>query len=299
MNNAGTADFAVMVGCGNAIKFPPVVQSHPQLSCDNLTKDKVADRKFHFTASASAKDTTITKYFFDFGDGSVDTVRTNNKQVSTSHSFAKFDHDYKVRVTVFSSDFQNGKSGANCVLTVHTSPQPVKPALVCDELAQKLDNKALTYTYTAKATATKTTITSYVFTYFDTSNNTKATKTVRTAATSASDTHTFAKNNNTYLISVVVNSTDLNNVTSASCKHKLTTPPVNQCKPGIPVGDVRCSECAPGETQVPEGCVTTPTVLGASTLTNTGPGSFLAIFGLSSTAGVLLHRLVLRRFLLG
>jgi hypothetical protein len=305
MNANGNADFAVMIGCGNAVKFPPVEQRHPSLSCDNLTKDKVADRKFHFNASASAKDTTITKYVFDFGDGTNDTVRTSTKTASTSHSFAKFDHDYQVRVTVFSSDFANGKTSGNCVLTVHTSPQPVKPALTCDQLAQKVDNQALTYTYTAKATATKTTITSYVFTYLDTSNNTSVTKMVRTSAASASDTHTFAKNNNMYLISVVVNSKDINNVTSASCKHKLTTPPVNQCKPGIPVGDVRCTECVPGETQLPEGCVTTvtppttPTVLGASTLTDTGPGSFLAIFGLSSTVGVLVHRFVLRRFLLG
>ena len=302
----GNADFAVMIGCGNAVKFPPVVQKHPALSCDSLTKDKVADRKFQFTATASAKDTNITKYVFDYGDGNTDTVRTANQRVSASHSYAKFDHDYRVCVTVFSSDFANGRSGGNCVTTVHTSPQPIKPALTCDELAQKLDDKTLTYTYTAKASATKTTITNYVFTYLDTSDNTKVTKTVTTSAGSAQDTHTFAKNGNTYLVSVVVNSKDVSNVTSAACKHRLKTPPVHECKPGVPMGDHRCNECNSGETQVPEGCVTTttppsntPTVLGASTLTNSGPGSFLAIFGLTSTAGVLLHRFVLRRFLFG
>jgi hypothetical protein len=296
MTNAGSADFAVMVGCGNAVKFPPVIQSHPQLSCDNLAKDKVADRKFQFTASASAKDTMITKYVFDFGDGAVDTVRTNNRKANTSHLYEKSDHDYKVRVTVFSSDFQNGKSGASCVLTVHTSPQPIKPALSCDQLAQKLDNRALAYTYTAKATATHTTITSYVFTYRDTSNNTVMTKTVRTSANSASDTHTFAKNNTTYLISVVVNSKDVSNVTSASCKHKLTTPPVNECKPGIPMGDVRCSECVPGETQVAEGCVTTVTPPQApQALADTGPVGLLGIFGGTSALGAFVHRLILRR----
>jgi hypothetical protein len=301
MDNAGNADFAVMIGCGNAVKFPPVVQRHPSLSCNNLAKDKVADRKFHFTASASAKNTNITKYVFDFGDGTSDTVRTNNQKANSSHSFAKFDHDYKVRVTVFSSDFAGGKSNNNCVLTVHTSPQSVKPALTCDQLAQKVDSQALTYTYTAKATASKTTITSYVFTYLDTSNNTKVVKTVRTSAAKASDIHTFAKNNTTYRISVVVNSKDINGVTSASCKHKLTTPPVNECKPGIPVGDHRCVVCAPGETQVPEGCVTivtppsTPTVLGASTLTNTGPAGMVGLFGGTTALGALVHRLILRR----
>ncbi len=287
MDNNGNADFAVMIGCGNAVKFPPVVQQHPMLSCDNLTKDKITDRKFHFSASASAKDTNITKYVFDFGDGNSDTVRTNNKQATTSHSYDKFDHDYKVRVTVYSSDFQGGKTGSNCVLTVHTSAQPVQPALVCDDL--RANNSGLKYTFYATATATNATIKSYTFHFSD---GTTAT-TVATSAQRAVLKHTFTKYNTQETVYVTVKASDnLQTARTARCTLKFTTPKQKECKPGIPVGDQRCSECQPSGQM--NACVP-PTPQAPKELAKTGPAGMIGLFGGTSTLGALVHRLILRR----
>lgn len=285
--NDGNADFAVMVGCGNAVKFPPVQQRHPELSCVNLSRDKISDRKFHFTATASAHDTTITKYVFDFGDGNGDTVRTNNQRAATSHSYSKFDHDYKVRVTVYSNDFANGKTSSDCVLTVHTSAQPVQPALVCDDL--RANNNGLKYTFYASATATNATIKSYTFHFSDGTNAT----TVATSAQRAVLKHTFTKYNTKETVYVTVKATEgLQTSRTAHCSLTFTTPKQNECKPGVPVGDSRCNQCQPSGQM--NACVP-PTPQTPKELANTGPAGAIGLFGGTSALGALVHRLILRR----
>jgi hypothetical protein len=199
--------------------------------------------------------------------------------------------------------------------TKKPKPQP-KPALSCVGLA--MTGEELTYHFQAKASASNTTITSYVFTYSD---GTK--KTINTSATTATDTHTFAKSNYHYVVSVAVNSKDLSNVTSAACQTSLTTPGPKECKPGIPVGDSRCTECKPGvpagdarctecKPGVPMGspsctpcqyngnlpsdssqCV--PPTTPPTELPNTGAGNVVGLIGGVIVLGGLGHQLVLRK----
>ncbi len=175
-NNYGQANFAVMVGCGNAIKFTPVPVK-PKLVCESLSFSAVKneERTYNFVAKASAKNTTITSYKFQFGDGNTDVKKTNSTSTSTRHTYANAGTTYKARVYV-NSTRTNAVTGSNCVVTIKTptppttpTPPPVTPtttkrSLVCENLqATLVAGKENTYKFTATAAAKNTTITNYVF----------------------------------------------------------------------------------------------------------------------------------------
>jgi hypothetical protein len=293
--SSGTADFAVMTDCGNAVKFPPKPpkpQPKPALVCVNLTASEIGDsRQFKFQAKANAKDTTITKYVFDYGDGKSNSVRTANQSASSTHTYGQGGSTFKARVTVFSSNFPDGKSGSDCVFTVRTpKPTPPKPSLVCVGLTQT--GSGLTYTFHATAAAKNTTITSYVFDFGDGKSTT-----VSSRANKVSAKHTFAELNKQYVITVKVNSKDIKNVTSTSCKLTLKMPKPDECKPGVPKGDVRCHECKPGVPDTSEECTvpltpTTPTELSHS---GSATAATFSIVGAAVVIGTAGHRLLMRR----
>jgi hypothetical protein len=209
------------------------------------------------------------------------------------------------------ADFAVMTNCGNAVKFTH-KPQPKpKATLACVAMAQT--GEELTYTFQAKATATNTTITKYVFTYSDGTS-----KTVNTSATTANDTHTFAKGNYHYVVSVAVSSKDLSNVTSSACQTSLTTPGPKECKPGIPVGDSRCTECKPGipagdsrctecKPGVPMGspactpCQYDQNLPSDSSeclppeMPNTGAGNVIGLIGGVIVLGGLGHQLVLRK----
>lgn len=206
--------FAVMVDCGNAVKGTPKETPKPvaALTCDELVfNSKGTDNKsFTFTAKATAKNTTITNYAFNFGDG-------QNKNVATSASVAKADHSYAnpgtytATVKVSSKDKKDVTS-PDCAVKVNiAAPQP---ALTCDDLA--FTNNGKDYNFTAKASAKNTEITNYDFDFGD-----GAKKTVNTSANSTTAAHTYSKSG-TYTAFVTVSSKDKKNVTSAKCAVKIT-----------------------------------------------------------------------------
>lgn len=307
-NTNGVADFAVMVGCGNAVKFTPVHPPKPQLSCVSLTRDMVGtSRKFTFAARANADNTKITKYVFAFGDKQSDNVKTSNQTAKTSHTYSKYDTQYTARVTVYSTDFNGGKTSNHCQVTLKTPKQPTQPSLVCAALKGYGDK--LNYTFTASAVAKKTTITGYTFHFSD-----GTVKTVKTSQQKATLEHQFAEHNKQYTVYVTVSSKDKTTKQTSACTFTLTTPKQDECKPGVPVGSPECNECKPGipagSTEcteclpgVPAGsdeCTpATPTTPEKpetpEKLANTGPGAIIGLFGGTSLAGGLLHRFILRR----
>jgi PKD domain len=109
-------------------KNPP----KPIVSCDALTGLPAAIKpgdKVDFTAKASAKDATITKYVFDFGDGSNKTINASATQANASHNYNTAGN-YTARVTVHfdASGVELTESGSKCVekITVNENP-PVEP----------------------------------------------------------------------------------------------------------------------------------------------------------------------------
>ena len=283
-NADGTADSAIMIGCGNAVKFTPVPKPKPVLVCDLLTATPVpgTPRTYSLVAKAHGSNTTITGYTFSFNDGSnVYTAKTSANSVTATHTFPADNTSYTVKVAVNSTDL-SGVTSAGCATVIKTPAAPVKPALVCTSLTYAQDG--LKFSFTANAVATKTTITSYVF-YFGDGKSME----VKTSAAKANAAYTYAENNKTYVAYVAVNSSDIKNVTSATCKINVTTPKPNECKPGIPAGDSRCTECKPGIPAGDSRCET-PT-----TLVNTGAGSVAGLFAGTSVLGALGHRFFLKR----
>jgi len=192
-------------------------------------------------------------------------------------------------------------TGCGNAIKFTPKPQP-KPALSCDALAVAPED--MTYHFQAKASASNTTITSYVFTYGD-----GKTDTIPTSKTTADATHTYTEHGKQYTVTVMVNSKAITGVTSAKCKYTFTTEKVNECKPGIPVGDKRCTEeCKPGvpagspectpcqyDTNLPsdsDQCVP-PTV--PPELPNTGAGDVIGLIGGVIVLAGLGHQFFLRK----
>jgi hypothetical protein len=186
-----------------------------------------------------------------------------------------------------------------------TPPAP-KPVLACTLLTFSEDVKnPLQYSFVATATATNTTIKSYTYNFGD-----GTTVTIPAATT----THTFAANDKAYVVTVAVNGADQTGVTSATCKVTFTTPKVQECKPGIPVNDARCTECKPGIPANDSRCTeckpgipandircTPATPVAAVTptppteLPATGPGEIVGLFAGTSALGAVGHQLFRRR----
>lgn len=281
-NSAGDMDFAVMVTCGNAVRATPVHKPTPPpkptpkaaLSCTSLQGTMVGtSRKYKFVATASASNTTISKYIFDFGDGTKQTVTSSGAIAATNHTYPEDTNSYTARVAVYSNDFKDGKTSSNCTYTM--TPPSATPSLACVSLAS--NGSGLTYTFTATAAAQHVAITSYNFHFSDGTS-----KTVQTGQTTASLEHTFNQADTDKSVYVTVTGGSTTTARSDVCSANITTPttPPEECQPGIPVGDERCQE--------------TP-VTPVSQLVNTGPGEVAALFCAVMLAGSLIHHFVSRR----
>lgn len=270
----GNADFAIMVDCGNGVKFTPTPQPKPSMSCVSLVASATGNlRNYTFTVRGEANNTDIEKYVIDFGDGTSATLATSHTKASVSHTYAEEGKSYRAMATVYSSIGQNTSNGCATTIT-----PPSTASLTCTSLTQQQDvNQKLTYKFVATASSKNTAINNYVFTYSDGTQDT-----ITTNATTASAAHTFPKNDTAYVTSVAVNG----NVTSEACKASVTTPKQEECKPGVPVGSKECDTPVPPTTP-PE----TPT-----RLVNTGSsaGTLFGIFTFVTIGAMAIHRYLTR-----
>lgn len=262
LNSAGQADFAVMLECGNVMQFHPMPPK-PVLVCDELTDNEVGTSpslEYSFTAKATATNTSITSYTFNYSDTPTpQVVKTNSTTTSVDHTFANYSTTYKVNVLV------NGSvTSSNCAVQLTTPPAPVKPALVCVQLTPAaVDNSTTDYNFTAQALATHTTITGYNFTFTDSTGN-QINVPVLSDSNSVTTNYTFGAPG-TYTASVNVTSTDFpKGVTSSTCEASIVVPP---------------SQITPPSKQ----------------LTNTGPGDVIGIVGAAMIVGFIAHNLFMRR----
>ena len=261
LNSSGQADFAVMIECGNVLKFTPTTTPKKVFTCDELTQSEVdSTLQYAFTASATAQNTAISSYTFYFGDGSQQTVNTSSSSTTST------DHTYNLNATTYNAKVVvNGSvTSSNCMVQLTTPPAPVKPTLTCVQLTPTLaPNSTTQYTFTAQASAQKTSIVSYTFDFGD-----NTITTIPSNAETINVSHTYTPG--TYMASVTVNGENNLMATSPACTANLTistTPPVTPP-------------------------ATTPPVL-----VNTGPGEVGGIFAAATTAGALFHHYLRRRFL--
>lgn len=288
-NADGTFDTAVMVECGNAVKATNKVKATPPpakaaLACTSLKASATADpRTFRLTATATSSNTTIQTYVFKFNDGTEKVVRTSSRSASTTQQFAAYSKTYTATAYVNSGDIKNRTASA-CVVRITTPPAPTQPALVCKSLTRtEIIGQPLTYRFVAQAVPVDTTITSYEFNFGDGTN-----ESVVSGENQATAEHTYTANNTNYVATVTVNSTKVSDVTSTTCRVAFTTPAVEECKPGVPVGSAECEEQPVVEEE--------PIVEEEpDELVNAGPGSIAGLFAGTSLLGALGHRFYKKR----
>jgi len=285
-DSKGVMQFAVMNPCGNATTGNKVV---PTYACKSLTKSPVEGEKdtYMFTTDApTSNGATVAKVVYDFGDGTTQTV---NDLSPVKHHFAKpGNYDVKVSVT-FSLPGNNTQTveGLKC----HTAVTVLAPYYACTQLiasSLNADNTQFRFTVMTKQ-GNGATLKDADFTLDG--GNTTTGVTTKDKDGNIYKEYTFAADGSGHTVVAKVNFNVADGVQSVTCKASVTStkaptctvpgkenlPPnspqcVEECKPGIPVGDSRCA---------------TPV---AAQLPNTGAGDVFGLFAGTSAFGAVAHR---------
>lgn len=276
----GEVEFAVLTDCGNPVWGKNVPSS---ATCNSLKAqaDTSTPGKYNFTTDASKTgNAVITKYVYDFGDGNL--VTKTSGTTAVPYTFTAGTHT--VTVTVYATL----PGGTIIKKTCQTTVTVVAPDVpICVSLVGP-NPQGLKYTFTA--TAKYGTGTTFVSGDFDFGDGKTMSAVKPTTPTTITVDHTYDKTG-TYSVSAVLRFTvDGKTVTAAACNAlvKPAQPPVSECKPGIPVGDVRCNPC-PYDASIPaddDNCKEAVT----ATLPNTGAGNVIAIGSAALVGGFLFYR---------
>jgi len=284
----GQMKFAVMKACGNPV-FGTVV--HTSASCNSLTKTAVPGQlnTYDFTAKANtAGNATVTKYVYDFGDGSP-TVTTTSGTKAVRHTYTKAGN-FTAKVTEYASVPGNSNLKLPVVSTCTKAVAVTLPFYTCVSLSGAiLDRSKFQYSFTAAAKyGNGANFTSADFVYGDGTTQMG----VKPTGAAVAVTHAYAKAG-TYNISAMLHFTVSGKaVTAHTCTATVTptTAPTPTCKPGVPVGSPECTPCQ-YDTSLPSN---SPQCLPPE-LPNTGAGNTIVIFGAVVTAGFLVYRQLLFR----
>ena len=211
--NTDVGDYVTSSNCATTVKVeqppkPPKVEL-PVVSCDALEVKKNSRTSYDFTVKATAKNTKVTAYTFDFGDGKTSTVKTDATTKTVSHNYAK-EGKYTVQVTLTTLDKQ--VKDKKCSATVDVAKAPVA---TCDGLEAKVTDRTH-YELTARASAANgASIKNYTFVVTDENGKTVVNET--TSKTTLSGELTPG----TYKAKVTVH-TSLGDKTSENCATEFT-----------------------------------------------------------------------------
>ncbi len=253
-NGKGVMQFAVMNACGNPVRAQSV---SPKFSCDLLHKKVVQGQAntYDFTTDATAKNgANVASVTYDFGDGS-STVTVNSLTHAVRHTFSK-SGTWNVRVTVKVSLPGNRTmvvTSANCMTTVTVA----QPFFQCVSLSPfTVDKEKRQFRFiVATHQGNGATLQDVDFNFGDGSS--------ADSITPSSDglvrvDHTY-DSDGSFAISATANFNTVNGVQSDSCAANITS----QVTPPPP----------PASTPVPP----------PPELINTGPGSMIGLFAVTST----------------
>jgi uncharacterized repeat protein (TIGR01451 family) len=288
------------------VKIHVAKQPKANLTCTSLgaTAGDVAEdgsQSFHFTATASAQNVTITSFVFTFGDGSTDaTVTTDQTTAAADHTFAP--GTFTTTVVVNGTDAA-GKPVASaatnaCKFKVTVAPpQPKNPNITIMKTVDGVESKQVNfnqnfvYQLVIKNTGEKDL------------TNAKVTDTAPAGVTLLSADKGSVDNNSfsftipslkvgesvTVNITAVVKEAVAGNMVNTAC---VDTPDME----GSPDAcDTATVTVPPVVTPPPTTPPTTPQVLGVTTLVNTGPGSVAALVAVVAAVSAFAHRLFIAR----
>jgi len=243
--NGDQFEFAALTACGNPVKGTPTGQP-PQYSCDMLKPKQINRTTFSYTTDVTAlHGATVSKLVYDFGDGTTQTANRGDQVIT--HEYAK-EGTFTTKVTVYVS--VNGETktvtAAQCAKPVEVKPIPETPAYACSALTPTTINQQnRQYRFTTKTTQSGGATLKDAS--FDFGDGQSVTGVKPSDDSTAASEHTYAKAGD-YTIVATVNFNVAGGVKSVTCKTTIspTQTPPQECKPGIPVGDSRCTECKPG-----------------------------------------------------
>jgi hypothetical protein len=274
----GTPELVLLDECGNPVTGTFVKSS---AKCELLKATQVAGKPstYSFTTNTSKSGlATISKYVYDFGDGTTKTVTSGS---AVTHTYAK-PGNYTAKVTVYAT----APGGTTITSTSASCTKVITiPFYSCVDLKGP-DPKYLTYTFVATAKATGGA--KLVSGSFDFGDGQKQAD-VKASGDTVTTSHTYDKEG-TYSVSAVL-TFNVNGamLTADACKATVSPnkPPVPECKPGIPVGDSRCTPCPynPDLASDDPNCVEA-----VKELPNTGAGNVIAITSAALIGGFLLYR---------
>ena len=119
--------------CATQIIVPPQPpKQESSLACTNIQKASDGTNTYIFTGNAAANNTTITKYVFDFGDGTSETVTTGSTTATSKpHTYKYRSNPYTAQVTV------TGPLGS---FTKDACTVPIQPSKTAVKAASTLVN---------------------------------------------------------------------------------------------------------------------------------------------------------------
>ncbi|MEO6513889.1 MAG: PKD domain-containing protein [Candidatus Saccharimonadales bacterium] len=287
----GVMQFAVMDACGNPMTASKVT---PTYSCDVLQKTAVAGKKdtYNFIAKTSAAgNAKVVKVTYDMGDGSK--IDVTNLNTVVQHTY-KTPGTYTATVTVYVSLPGNQTvtvTSAKCK-TVTVVEQPKVPFQQCVSLVGAIINKEQR-NYAFTVTTSQGNGSTLKSASFDFGDGVKANDLAPTTTTSVKTTHVFNKEGK-YTVVAAVSFNTASGVQSVTCSTAIDTgtTPVCATNPNLPENSPECKPCE-FNAQLP---ANSPDCKKPEVLVNTGAGSMLGIFTVSSiAAGFGYRRFLLRR----
>ena len=258
-NKSDTADVTVNKTCQQP--------QPPTYSCDALTVDTISRTQFKFTVTKTVQNATFKKVTFTIRDANGTVVDTKDSTDGTLTYDQSTVGTYTVQATVVVDVNGQEKTATsdNCKKSFEVTQPPIENKYVCDSL-DVIQQSRDTFQFTVKATAQgNVSIKEYDFDFGDK-------QTMIVGVGQETQTHTYSTPgdyNVRVTVTFMVDGKTVPGITSDNCAKKVTVaqPPVQECKPGIPVGDSRCNA--------------TPTTPGS--LPNTGAGVAVGgIFGSSA-----------------
>lgn len=215
-NSSGVAEVVVMTSCGNPVDGS---KTSSAASCQRLNMTAVSGKAntYRFTASASASgNARITKYVYDFGDGSAP-VTTTSASTPVEHTYKK-PGDVTAKLTVYAS----APGGTTIVSTADTCKKKitiVAPFYECVKLDAVLANPNDKYTYAYTVTMKYGNGAKFESATFDYGDGSKQTVTSATSTTVKAQ-HTY-REPGTYTVQVALKFNG-KTVTSSACKRPVT-----------------------------------------------------------------------------
>jgi uncharacterized repeat protein (TIGR01451 family) len=297
--NKGTTP--VSANCSLKITVTSDEPEEPVYTCDLLKVTQIADKKFKYEVSYTAKNGAVLKNFtYNFGD-SKSVTTTNNPVEHTYANPGKYDASVSVTFMVDGQEKTVTSNACKKTINIVVVNQPV---YTCDLL--KVEHLGeLKYRFTVNATAENgATVKSYMINYGDgNSDSSNSSNIFEHSYSNPGDYNAQAS------VVFMVNGVE-KTVTSNYCKAVINTNKPDYCtvpgKEHLPVNHPDCKPDIPEEPEQPEEPETptttvtiTPTppsdtqsTLGTSYLPDTGAGEMIGVFMAVSMAGMMAYRIV-------